>query len=302
MKRLFIRFFSILTLFSAIILLSNAQSFDGNYILQTPTGTLSLQFKKETSGSYSGILSGNGSVFQLKGTVTKEILTGPVGDPSTGIFFKAAKQGEQLVLNMYETDQFNQPVLATAQTLIFSKQELQTSGQEIGGAVIINGETLTEEQLKSFELQYGQRPGSGNFWYDSQSGLYGVIGYPSYGFMYPGHDFGALKSDASNGNTGVIINNRQIPQLEWLVWSYIIGSWIQPGRYWLDKDGNAGYEGSSIVLINLYAAARENTYNGKGGEGNNFWSTRFSAGNSNTGNTQGYVSVPGYGPVGYGFN
>ncbi|MEZ5148522.1 MAG: hypothetical protein R2759_15995 [Bacteroidales bacterium] len=26
-----------------------------------------------------------------------------------------------------------------------------------------------------------------------------------------------------------------------------------------------------------------------------------SAGNSNADNTQGYVSVPGYGPVGYGF-
>ena len=40
---------------------------------------------------------------------------------------------------------------------------------------------------------------------------------------------------------------------------------------------------------------------GSGGGGDNFWSSMLGAGNSNADNTQGYVSVPGYGPVGYGF-
>ena len=43
-----------------------------------------------------------------------------------------------------------------------------------------------------------------------------------------------------------------------------------------------------------------NNYKGAGSRGDNFWSTCFSAGNSNAQNTQGYVSVPGHGPVGYG--
>ena len=34
----------------------------------------------------------------------------------------------------------------------------------------------------------------------------------------------------------------------------------------------------------------------------NFWSTSFSAGNYNADNTEGYVSVPGYGPVDYGMD
>ena len=42
-------------------------------------------------------------------------------------------------------------------------------------------------------------------------------------------------------------------------------------------------------------------YNGQGGSGDNFWSTRFSAGNYDSNNQRGYVSVPGYGPIGYGF-
>ena len=70
--------------------------------------------------------------------------------------------------------------------------------------------------------------------------------------------------------------------------------------YWLDKNGNAGLEGNPMPLENLYLAAQRNNYAGAGSGGDNFWSTRFSAGNSNSQNTHGYVSVPGNGPVGYG--
>jgi hypothetical protein len=68
---------------------------------------------------------------------------------------------------------------------------------------------------------------------------------------------------------------------------------------WMDGMGNAGYEGSSVAVVNLFVAAQQN---GVGGGGDNFWSSRFGAGNFDRGNTRGYVSVPGYGPVGYGFD
>lgn len=64
--------------------------------------------------------------------------------------------------------------------------------------------------------------------------------------------------------------------------------------------GKVGEE-NSIAVVNLFAAARKNSYSGQGGGGNNFWSSRFGAGNSSADGSQGYVSVPGYGPVGYGF-
>jgi len=119
--------------------------------------------------------------------------------------------------------------------------------------------------------------------------------------MLPDHDFGLFTATASNGNTGVFVNGRELPATEYTLWSYMVASWIQPGRYWLDHRGNAGYEGDDTVVINLFVAARQNGYDGRCSGGGNFWSTRFSAGNSNADNTQGYVSVPGYGPVGYGF-
>jgi len=118
--------------------------------------------------------------------------------------------------------------------------------------------------------------------------------------MLAGHEFGKLDRKASNGNTGVIINGRELPQSEWVVWSQLLGYWIQPGSYWLDQNGNAGYEGNPIPVVNLYVAAQRNAYTGGGG-GDNFWTSRFSAGNYDSGGQRGYVSVPGHGPVGYGF-
>jgi hypothetical protein len=167
--------------------------------------------------------------------------------------------------------------------------------------IIINNIVLSGEQIKEIKNRYGIEPKPGNYWYDSFSGLYGVTGYPSFGFMYPGHNFGTISIDASAGNTGVIINGRELPQLEWAVWSNILGYYIQPGNFWLDSQGNAGNVGNNIPVVNLFVAARQNAYSGKGGSGDSFWSSRFGAGNSNADNTQGYVSVPGYGPVGYGF-
>jgi hypothetical protein len=167
--------------------------------------------------------------------------------------------------------------------------------------VIINASTLSDSQIAEFEEIYGVKPQPGNYWYDKWSGLYGAMGYPSYGFMFAGHEFGTLVQNASNGDTGVIINGRELPQSEWAIWSQILGYWIVPGSYWFDHNGNAGYEGIPVVIVNFFLAAQQNAYMGNQGGGDNFWSSRFGAGNFDSNNQRGYVSVPGYGPVGYGF-
>ncbi len=167
--------------------------------------------------------------------------------------------------------------------------------------VVINGNVLTGTQISELEKTYGIKAKPGRYWYDTKSGLYGVMGYQAFGFMLPGHVFGKLDPRASNGNTGVVVNGRELPQTEWAVWSQLLGYWIQPGAYWLDQNGNAGYEGSPVIVVNLYVAAQQNAYRGKSGGGDNFWSSRFGAGNYDSGNQRGYVSVPGHGPVGYGF-
>jgi len=165
--------------------------------------------------------------------------------------------------------------------------------------VLINGRELAPEQISLIQTTYGQPPRPGDYWYDPMSGLYGATGYPAFGFMLPGHDFGRPPADASDGDTGVFINGRELPVAEARLWSMMLGAVIQPGRYWMDAMGNAGYEGSPVAVVNLFAAARQNGIGARGGD--NFWTSRFSGGNYDSGNARGYVSVPGYGPVGYGF-
>lgn len=176
------------------------------------------------------------------------------------------------------------------------------AGGTVSGAVVINGRSLGEAQLREFEQTYGARPRPGAYWYDARSGLWGTRGQPSAGFLLAGHDLGPLRPNASRGDTRVFLNGRQLPATEVLMFAGIVGSPILPGRYWLDGFGNYGWEGVPLAAGNLYAivAARMGGGGGIGGGGDNFWSSRFGAGNSNAANTQGYVSVPGVGPVSYG--
>lgn len=163
--------------------------------------------------------------------------------------------------------------------------------------VRINGSVLTTEQIQELEAFYGVTPVPGDYWYDAMSGLYGIMGYQAAGMMMPGHPFGELRSNASNGDTGVFMNGRELTLLEVNYIQMLLGTQTLPGRYWLDAFGNCGIEGYPIPLVNFYTVSQNLT----GGGGDNFWSTHFSAGNYDRGNLRGYVSVPGHGPIGYGY-
>jgi hypothetical protein len=164
--------------------------------------------------------------------------------------------------------------------------------------VVFNDNILSEQELQEFEKQYGQRPLPGYYWYDPLSGLYGIAGQAAFGFMYPGHEYGILSRAASNGNTRVMINGRELTQGEYLWLCQMVGNIVFPGSYWLDSKGNAGMQGNSFPLVNLFIAAQQNANRNANSGGDNFWTSRFSAGNYD--GDSGYVSVPGYGPVGYG--
>lgn len=274
--------------------------FSGTYSYNAPTGqVLTLVLKLTEGRNYSGTISDNYYVYKVTGQVQNGSLTGYYGEGASAVNYTAKIQNQSLLFTVTTRDYMGN-VTPLVMNFVKSGNTI-TANADKTGTVIINNSVLSIQQIQEIKTRYGVEPKPGNYWYDSVSGLYGVTGYPSYGFMYPGHNFGTLSRNASAGNTGVIINGRELPQIEWAIWSYILGYYIQPGRYWFDAQGNAGYEGNSIPVVNLFIAAQRNSYSGKGGSGDNFWSSRFGAGNSNADNSQGYVSVPGYGPVGYGF-
>ena len=158
-------------------------------------------------------------------------------------------------------------------------------------AIVFNDITLSAEQVDQLEKQYGQAPKPGNYWYDKMSGLYGIAGQPALGHLYPGHELGTLDKKASNGNTKVYINNRELPQTEYIILCQILGTIVFPGSYWLDAQGNAGMQGSPFPMVNLYMAAQQNAF--RGGSGDNFWSSRYAAGNSTSDGSAGYINLGG---------
>lgn len=121
--------------------------------------------------------------------------------------------------------------------------------------VIINGVHLSDEQLRQLEQRFMLRIADGAYWYDQVSGAWGMQGGPTIGFTQPHLELGGtLQRNASNGNTGVIINGRELHQQDVLALRQLT-PYVIPGRYWVDARGIGGYEGGPPIF-DLQALAR----------------------------------------------
>ncbi len=151
--------------------------------------------------------------------------------------------------------------------------------------VFVNGQPIPAAQLAELENHFHLQIANGQYWYDRVSGAAGPAGGPTLAFIVPGLDLGGpLTAQASNGNTGVFINGRELPQYDLIALTRLVG-FVQPGRYFLDAMGNAGYEGGP-PMINLVAASRQQQTQGGGGDG--WYSSNVNAGGNESGGT-GYV-------------
>ena len=127
-------------------------------------------------------------------------------------------------------------------------------------SITINGARLTRaraETLARLEIaSHGSLP-DGAYWYDPVNGSCGVWGQPGAAILPAGLDLGPpLPANASAGTSGVYINNRQLQHGEVQFLSALVGVQWQPGRYFIDAQGNAGLEGGA-VLVNLIQVAHQ---------------------------------------------
>ena len=122
-----------------------------------------------------------------------------------------------------------------------------------GRSITINGAPANMTTIRQFERQYNIYVESGSYWYDAVSGMWGVWGQPAAGYILPGMNLGpALPFHASGGATNVIVNGRAIHPSE-LAYLQSLGP-VYAGRYWLDANGNYGFEGSGMMGNLRYAA------------------------------------------------
>ena len=123
----------------------------------------------------------------------------------------------------------------------------------INGAAVGPSERATIAQL---EARYGARMPDGDYWYDRINGATGLWGHPAGALLPAGLDLGPeLPANASNGNSGVFINGRELQRAEVTALSQLVSYPWQRGRYFIDAQGNAGVEGGP-TLVNLFAVAR----------------------------------------------
>ncbi len=134
--------------------------------------------------------------------------------------------------------------------------------------VIINSVRLSDEQVRSLEQQYRIPIQDGAYWYDQICGAWGLQGGPQAGVIQAGLNLGGpLRPDASNGNTGVFVNGRQLHQVDVLRLQQL--GPVYAGRYWVDAYGNFGLEGGPM-LGNLMALMQP-----AGSYGSNTVNSRF---------------------------
>jgi hypothetical protein len=131
--------------------------------------------------------------------------------------------------------------------------------------VMINGVRLSDEQVDALERRYRAHVQDAEYWYDRLSGAWGLQGGPTLGFIQAGLDLGgSLRADACNGDTGVFINGRELHRLDVVGLQQLGPVW--PGRYWVDAQGNVGFEGG-MMIGNLWVLAQHRLAAGTQGGG-----------------------------------
>jgi hypothetical protein len=129
--------------------------------------------------------------------------------------------------------------------------------------VLVNGMPLSAELLAELERSRRAPLQSGRYWYDAVSGAWGPQGGPTRGFISAGLALGGrLPADASNGETGVFVNGRELHWFDLSCLHHLGPVW--PGRYSIDALGNFAIQGGAM-LGNLWWLAQRRVGEQAGG-------------------------------------
>jgi len=126
--------------------------------------------------------------------------------------------------------------------------------------VYINNELIEQKILNRISQQYNIKIQDGRYWYDNNTGGWGIEGGPTVHYIMPNMKLGGrLAANASAGNTNVFVNGRELHQQDVAQLSKFM--MVMPGRYWVDANSNFGYEngpaiGNFRVLINQKQASQ----------------------------------------------
>lgn len=258
-----------------------AQDFNGTFLLSGPEGNIQVILEQSAAGRVSGVMSDGSTAMQMQGETDSSGISGDViSDQDVEFGFVGQLESDNtLYLTLFPYDQFGNPDVTVAQSLILARQVRAAGGSssqaQSGGSVsaaaatasrevYINRVRLDDQTVQEMETQYQIPIQNGRYWYDVNCGAWGIEGGPTAGFIYPGLNLpGPMPTDISAGGTNIFINGREIHPQDQYALQQIFGYTI-PGRYWLDAQGNLGPEGG-MAITNLAVAMQAAQSGGQSG-------------------------------------
>jgi hypothetical protein len=269
---------------------SMADSYVGSFRGQLEGEQYQLIIGSKTFGQYEGELRVGNEKVTLNASRFGDRISGQIGSGDEGFGFVAQIQDSKLVLQDED-----------GETIVFERESEATSseldtgfGLSEGRQVYINRVQLDLASLQAIESQ-GQVPiADGRYWYDVNTGAWGVEGGPTAGFIYPWLPLPtSMPVDISGSGTGIFINGREIHPLDQQALYKLFGVTYQ-GNFWMDAQGNIGYVGGPAIANILQAtqSARAgkddgsvthgygSTYGSRGTAGGGMYSGRSATGKS----------------------
>ncbi|EWH09531.1 hypothetical protein DS2_11888 [Catenovulum agarivorans DS-2] len=119
--------------------------------------------------------------------------------------------------------------------------------------IVINQKVLSAQQIEQLEMKLGYDIQSGHYWYDAESGLWGIANGPALGQTQKGLIKNSkLAAKASNGGSGVFINGRELCAQEIVFCQQQTEHVLAKGHYRLNESGQLGLINHATELVVRY--------------------------------------------------